>query len=175
MRHENGRSWSHCPLERWLSGFTYPLSCFSSPLTGCDNGLSHFHLMVCTCAFLANKPALTSKSSLSSLSSDRQLKKREEEEEERIQIKTWKYSLAVRYQFTLIYEIYLWLLVTHIVSSLNKLYFFLYILTWWVFNKRMLRNNNTKVETSSPSPGLHVHSEELSHMAFKLNFMFFPC
>lgn len=37
----------------------------------------------------------------------------------------------------------------------------------------MLRNNNTKVETMSPSPWLRVLSEELSLMAFKLNFMFF--
>lgn len=147
MRHENGRSWPRRPLERWLSGFTYPLSCFSSLLTGCDDGLSHFHLIVCTCAFLPNKLALTPKSSLSSRSSNRQLKEREEEEEgERMQIKPWKYSLVVRCQLTL-YEIYIWLLVTHTVSFLNKLYFFLYILTWWVFNKWMLRNNNTKVET----------------------------
>ena len=78
----------------------------------------------------------------------------------------------IRCQLTLTYEMNPRLLVLHTVNFLDKVYFFLYILTWHMFSKSMLRNNIYKGGHYGLG-GFMMHSKELTFMEFNLNFMFF--
>lgn len=172
MLPKSGHSWSYNP-QHWPTYFPA-----SALLRGHDNGLSHFHLTHFYMCFPVSKNQSTVYSKRSDFFqpffwSMTEVDSGGERRNSNQNMKTFIKHI-IRCQLTLTYEMHPRLLVIHTVNFLDKVYFFLYILTWHMFSKSMLRNNNIYKSGNCGPSGFMLHSKELSFMAFNLSFMFFP-